>query len=252
MTTRTIDLNCDLGEIPALIEAGVDRELLSIVTSANIACGGHAGDEETMQKSVEDAITAGVAVGAHPSYPDRVNFGRVEIKLSPAEIEIHVRRQVEAIGWIAHFADGKLRHMKPHGALYHAAMERRDVAKLVAKGALAWNRDLILVGQADRPGLEVWREMGAQVRAEAFADRRYEPDGTLRSRSLAGAVLHVASEVADQAVRIACGQGVVASDGSVVPIVADTICVHGDTPGAVAHARAVRFALESAGVRCAF
>lgn len=249
MTPRTIDLNADLGELPDLIAAGIDRQLLSIVTSANIACGGHAGDEHTMRQSVRDALAAGVAIGAHPSYPDRTNFGRVEIDFSPAEIEIHVRRQVEALGWIAQFEGAHLRHVKPHGALYHAAMERPDVAQVVARGARAWSQDLILVGQAGRPGLDVWRDMGACVMREAFADRRYEPDGRLRPRSLPGAILLDASEVADQAVRIATGRGVVASDGSTLPIAADTIGVHGDSPGAVTLARHVRIALDSAGVR---
>lgn len=250
MSPRTIDLNGDLGELPDLIAAGVDRQLLSIVTSANIACGGHAGDQHTMRQSVLDALAAGVAIGAHPSYPDRPNFGRVEIDLSPVEIEIHVRRQVEALGWIAHFEHTHVHHVKPHGALYHAAMERPEVARHVARGARAWSTDLILVGQAGRPGLDVWRDMGANVMCEAFADRRYEPDGRLRPRALSGAVLYDVDEVADQAVRIATGQGVVASDGSVVPIAADTICVHGDTPGAVTLARRVRLSLEAASVRC--
>ncbi len=250
MIARTIDLNGDLGELPDLIAAGVDRQLLSIVTSANIACGGHAGDERTMRQSVRDALAAGVAIGAHPSYPDRPNFGRAEVDLSPTEIEIHVRRQVEALGWIAHFEDTHVRHVKPHGALYHAAMERPEIARLVARGAWAWSTDLILVGQAGRPGLDVWRDMGAKVMSEAFADRRYEPDGRLRQRSRSGAVLADPHEVERQAVRIATGRGVVASDGTVVPIAADTICVHGDTPGAVTLARRVRLALEAAGVRC--
>lgn len=250
MTPRTIDLNCDLGEVPDLIAAGIDRQLLSIVTSANIACGGHAGDEGTIRQSVRDALAAGVAIGAHPGYPDRANFGRMEVGLSVAEIEASVREQLVAFDEFARAEGGKVRHVKPHGALYHAAMSRPEVADAVARAAMPWSKSLILVGQAGASGLNVWSGMGFRVRGEAFADRRYEADGTLRARTREGAVFHNSSDVEAQAVRIALGQGAIASDGSVVAINAETICVHGDTPGAVKLARRVRNALEAAGVQC--
>lgn len=263
MSARTIDLNCDLGEIPALIDAGVDRELLSIVTSANIACGGHAGDEQTMRRTVRDAIAAGVAIGAHPSFPDRENFGRLEMAMSPQEIEASVREQIAVLGKIAREEGAELRHVKPHGALYHAVLKSVEMAKAIARAAGAWSPSLILVEQAkatppsdpsaEADGLhplDLWRSMGFRVAGEAFADRRYEPDGSLRARSREGAVLHDAREVAGQAVGVALGRGVLTSADTTIPLRADTICVHGDTPGAVAMARAVRTGLEAAGVRC--
>jgi 5-oxoprolinase (ATP-hydrolysing) subunit A len=235
-----IDLNCDLGEgTPG------DLALLDIVTSANIACGGHAGDERSMRETVRAAAARGVAVGAHPGYPDRARFGRFDLNMTRSQIEAAVKSQVAALDAIATEEGTHVGHIKPHGALYHAAMQRPDVARAIANAAGGF---AVLVGLAGAAGLDVWRGLGVSVAAEAFADRRYERDGSLQSRSGAGSLITDPSLAAEQAVRIARGQGVVASDGAVVAVHAQSICVHSDTPGAVEVARAVRAALERANV----
>lgn len=241
-----IDLNCDLGEEP---EAGErDDRLAAVVSSLNIACGGHAGDETTMERLVRTAGALGRAVGAHPGYPDRANFGRVEMAMSPPEVEATVREQIERLARIAAANGVAVRFVKPHGALYHAAMRKRDVAEAVGRAARGVDRSLVLVGQSGAMGLEWWRGAGLVVAAEAFADRRYEPDGTLRSRTKPGALLEDPGAAAEQAVEIAMGRGVRAEDGTRIRLEADTLCVHADTPGSVAIAGAVRKALEDAGV----
>jgi len=246
---KTIDLNCDLGELPESIRSGTDETLMRWVSSANIACGGHAGDDESMESSVRAALRHGVAVGAHPGYPDRAGFGRVAMAMTPAEIEVSVRTQVNALGAIAQRFAVPLVHVKPHGALYHAASRDLSVAEAIARAVAAWNANLVLVGLAGSPVLGAWRSLGFAVAAEAFADRLYEADGSLRSRRHADALLTEPARAAEQAARIARGDGVVARDGSVVAVEARTLCVHGDTPGAVAVARAVRERLEAEGFR---
>ncbi len=243
---RCIDLNCDLGEDPAL--RGTDLALLEVVSAASIACGGHAGDSESMRFIAEAAAASGVAIGAHPSYPDRDGFGRTEMALSAVEIQRTVTQQVAALRNIVADRGARIRHVKPHGALYHAAMTRREVADAVAAGVAAVDRQLMLVGLAGARGLVWWRDAGMRVVSEAFADRRYEPDGSLRSRTKPNSLIEEPSAAAEQAVRIAQGRGVVAADGSVVAVEAETICVHGDTPGAVVIAAAVKKALGDAGI----
>lgn len=244
MGARAIDLNCDMGE-----GAGNDAALVECVTSANIACGGHAGDEQSMRVVVREALQRGVAIGAHPGYPDRAGFGRVAIALSPREVELCVAEQVERLSAIARQEGTRVRHVKPHGALYHAAMNAREVAAAVAAGVRRVDAGLVLVGLAGARGLEWWREMGLRVAAEAFADRRYEGDGSLRGRGHADAMIEDPREAAEQASRIARGAGVVAVDGREVGVSAATICIHGDSAGAVALARAVRTRLDREGVQ---
>jgi len=241
---RTIDLNCDMGEGMAS-----DAAMLDIVTSANIACGGHFGDEASMRAAVRGAKARGVAVGAHPGYPDRAGFGRVAMEMDAHEIESMVREQVVMLDAIAREEGAKLVHVKPHGALYHAAMMEQRIAEAVARGVRGVEPGLFLVGLAGARGLEWWRAMGMRAAAEAFADRRYERDGSLRARSKPGAMIEDPASAAEQAVRIAEGQGVVAEDGTIVGVEAGTICVHGDTAGAVEIARAVREALARRGMR---
>jgi UPF0271 protein len=244
----TIDLNCDLGEIPASVRDGTDDALMSCVSSVNVACGGHAGDHATMEVTIGSALRRGVAIGAHPSHPDRAGFGRRDLGSSPQEAEAFVLGQVQALVGVASRLGAKVVHLKPHGALYHAAHRDPAIASAIARAAAIVDRGLVLVGLAGSGMLATWRAHGFRVAAEAFADRRYEPDGTLRARSQHDAVITDPAMAAQQAVRIATMQKAMTVGGSTITVAADTICVHGDTPGAVAIARAVRAALEAAGV----
>lgn len=226
-----IDLNSDMGE---LADAALERRIMEQVTSANVACGAHAGDEATMERTIRLALSAGVAVGAHPGYPDRANFGRVEMPLAAEDLERTVYEQVAALAAVAGRLGTRVVHVKPHGALYNVAAKDSGVAKSVARGVAHWSRDVVLVGLAGSAALEVWRGMGFMVAAEAFADRRYEADGSLRSRRLPGALITDPAEAGAQAVRLAAR--------------ARTLCIHGDTPGAPEIAAAVRAALHTAGI----
>src|SRR6202795_1135354 len=196
-----IDLNCDMGELPEAIADGTQEALMRSITSVNIACGGHAGDEQTMKTTVEQALRWRLAIGAHPGYADRANFGRLELKLPAKEISVSIFEQVRALAKIA--ARWRVVHVKPHGALYNQAVRNRELAEAIAEGVARWNRDVILVGLAGSPMLDVFRIAGFAVAAEAFADRRYEPDGTLRSRKFEAALIRAPAEASAQAVRIA-------------------------------------------------
>lgn len=244
-----MDLNADLGERPGA--EAEDEALMRWITSANIACGGHAGDAATMAAAVSAALRRGVQVGAHPGYPDRDHFGRLALPLSAAEIAATVAAQVRALDVVAAGLGAALVHVKPHGALYNLAARDAEAARAIAAGVASWRRDVILVGLAGSVMLEVFRNAGFRVASEAFADRRYEADGSLRSRSLAGALLDDPEAAAAQALSIATEGRVSAVGGAVVPAVADTLCIHGDTPGSLQIARAVRGTLEAAGVRVA-
>jgi len=247
VSARTIDLNCDLGEDPA--RRAHDAELLRLVTSANIACGGHAGDEQSMRDTVRVATERGVAVGAHPGYPDRARFGRVALDVPIPEIQSFVSAQIEQFTLIAVQYGTVVTHIKPHGALYHAAMASEPIARAVARAAAATAPGALLVGLAGAPAIDVWMDMGMGVLREAFADRRYEPDGSLRPRSAAGSLISSPRDAAEQAACIALGNAFPAGEYSRLTVNADTICVHSDTPDAVAIAGAVRSALVGAGVR---
>ena len=248
MSDPVIDINADLGEFIESLLNGSDFQLMRYITSANVACGGHAGDEHTMGETLIAAKKLGVAVGAHPGYPDRANFGRVEVSLLPEEIEAVVHNQIVALKKIADSLDMPLVHAKPHGALYHAATKNRKVALAIGSAVKAVNPQFLMVGQADSPALEAWHSMGLRCAAEAFADRAYEPDGTLRKRTLPGALLDDPVRAAQQAVDIAVGRKVVTTDGSELPVEANTICIHSDTPGSAAIAREVNQRLKAAGV----
>ena len=194
----SIDLNCDMGELPEAIADGTQEALLRSITSANVACGGHAGDERTMRTTIEQAMRAGVAVGAHPGYPDRENFGRLELKMSAEAVANSVYEQVRALAEVAAKCGIKLVHVKPHGALYNQAVKNRELAEAIAKGVAKYSKDLVLMGLAESLMLEVFRKAGFAVAAEAFADRRYEPDGTLRSRKFENALIRDPAEAAPQ------------------------------------------------------
>jgi UPF0271 protein len=223
-----IDLNCDMGELE---DAQHEAALMESITSANIACGGHAGDDHTMERTARLALERGIHIGAHPGYPDRANFGRVEMAMSAAEIETTVREQIERLDAIVRRLGGEIVHVKAHGALYNVAVHNETVARAIGAGIAQWNPKVAVFGLAGSRMLDWWREMGFPVVAEGFADRRYEPDGTLRSRKFPDALITDPQAAAAQAARLA-------REG-----VAQTICVHGDTPGAVEILKACRKAL---------
>jgi UPF0271 protein len=248
MSDIAMDINADLGESEESLDDGTDFELMRYISSANIACGGHAGNEQTMRQILTDARRQQVAAGAHPGYPDRANFGRVESPLSPTEIEDYVGQQIAALARIAESLDMRLMHVKPHGALYHAANTNREVALAIGRAAQAIDPGLIMVGQAGSQALEAWRSMGLRCAAEAFADRAYEPDGTLRKRTLSGALIDDPTRAGQQAIDLAVRHKVIASDGSELAVEANTICIHSDTPGSIAIAREVNQRLKEAGV----
>jgi UPF0271 protein len=262
-SVKHIDLNCDMGEVPEAIAGGTQEALMRSITSVNIACGGHAGDEQTMRTTIEQALRWKLAIGAHPGYPDRANFGRLELKMPLNEIATSVFEQVRALAEVAARCGTRVTHVKPHGALYNQAIKNRELAAAIAEGvkkavaadvAAALRRcsclseDVLLVGLAGSPMLDVFREAGFAVAAEAFADRRYEPDGTLRSRKFEDAVIRDPDEAGRQALSIVERGVVIASDGSEVPVDAQTICIHGDTPGAPEIAATVARTLREAGV----
>lgn len=233
---RTIDLNCDLGESPE--ELSRDLALLGHVSSVNIACGGHAGDEATQRAIVRAARARGVSIGAHPGYPDRVNFGRIEMGMKISDLKFQMTEQIGTLARVARSEGAAVHHLKPHGALYHAAMARAEIAEAIAEAARGLEPAPVLVGLRGSKALEAWRAMGFRVLEESFADRRYEPDGSLRARSKPGAVIESSADAAAQAVRLA---------GRADEWAACTICVHSDTPGSLAIAEAVRRGLEHAG-----
>jgi 5-oxoprolinase (ATP-hydrolysing) subunit A len=229
-----VDLNADVGEGMA------DAELLPFLTSANVACGLHAGDPNTMDETVALALTHGVAIGAHPGYADRENFGRLVVEMPAGEVERLVLYQIGALDAFVQSRGAGLTHVKPHGALYHAGDEYPDVARAIAEAVRRYRSSLILVGKAGSMLTEAGRDAGLTVAEEGFADRRYQADGTLVPRGRPGAVLTNPEEAAGQAVSIARDGIALAEDGSRVEVHADTICVHGDTAGAPAIARLIR------------
>jgi UPF0271 protein len=246
---KRIDLNCDMGEFPDAIADGTQEALMPSFTSINVACGGHAGDAQTMEATIKQALRWNLAIGAHPGYPDRANFGRLELNhLSMDAIADSIYQQVRTLAQIAGQSGVQLAHVKPHGALYNQAVHSRQLAQAIADGVMRWRRDVVLVGLAGSPMLDVFRGAGFPVAAEAFADRRYEADGTLRSRKHPDALIRDPAEASRQALAIAQQGSVTANDGSRVAITAQTICIHGDTPGAPEIAAAVAKALREAGV----
>ena len=242
MTPRTIDLNADVGE------GCDDRALMPYLTSVNVACGAHAGDERIMAATVALAQRFGVAIGAHPSYPDREHFGRRELAIADDDLAASLTAQLRTLAGVVRAAGARLVHVKPHGALYNRAARDPLLARLVAVTVAAFDPDVCLVGLAGSQSIVAGRKAGLRVAEEAFADRRYAADGTLAPRSVERAVLDDPSDAAEQAAAIVSEGHVVAATGERVRVRADTICIHGDTAGAPSIARAVRERLERAGV----
>lgn len=238
-----IDFNCDLGE-----GCGNDAAIVPLVSSASIACGGHAGDAATMRETVTLCQQHDVAIGAHPSFEDRANFGRRELTLAPVDVQASVLRQVQAMASVCEALGAQLRHVKPHGALYNLAARDRQIADAIAFATRACDPALALYALSGSCLAEAGRAMGLRVAEEAFAERRYDAGGQLAPRGTPGAVIEDLGTALAQ-VRMLLREGcVVARDGSRVRLRADTLCLHGDRPDAVAFAQALRTALESEGV----
>jgi UPF0271 protein len=243
----TVDLNADLGESYGAWSMGDDEALLDVVTSANVACGFHAGDPVTMLRTCRAAVSRGVTVGAHPSYPDLVGFGRRHLELSAEELTASVIYQLGALDACCRAVGTRLAYVKPHGALYHdvscnVALARGFILGVVEVAPLA------VLGPAHSELLVAATELGLRTAAEVFADRGYRPDGSLVPRGELGAIVHDPDAVAERVVQMVEQGTVRAVDGTVVAVAADSICLHSDTPGAVALARRVRTALHDAGV----
>jgi UPF0271 protein len=245
---RTIDLNADLGEGFGVWRLGDDDALLGVVTSANVACGFHAGDPSTMGRVCTRAAEAGVSVGAQVSYRDLAGFGRRFMDVDPADLTDDVLYQLGALDGIARVSGTRVSYLKPHGALYNAVVEHADQARAVVDAVAAYDERLPVLGLPGSALLRAAETVGLRTVREGFADRGYTSAGTLVSRREPGALLHDAAEVAERAVRMAVDGQVIAVDGTRVPMAVDSICVHGDTAGAVELARAVRAALEAAGL----
>jgi UPF0271 protein len=246
-----IDLNADVGESFGAYSMGADAALMRSITSASIAAGFHAGDPSVLRRTINLAKSHGVAIGAHPGFPDLVGFGRRELQVAPAEAEDFVLYQIAAVAGVAAAEGVKLQHVKPHGALFNMAVRDAALAAAIAKAVAAFDRSLILFGLPGSAILSAGRAAGLRVAAEIFADRAYEPDGSLTPRSRPGSVIHDADAVAARAVRMITEGVVDAVDGTMVPLDADTICVHGDTPGAGQLAAGLRARLVAAGVTVA-
>jgi len=244
-----IDLNGDVGESFGAYEIGHDAVLIPILTSVNIACGFHAGDPGVMRATVALAREHGTAVGAHPGFPDLVGFGRREMKATPREVEDFVAYQIGALAAIAAAQGVRLVHVKPHGALYNMAARDVDLADAIARAIAAVDPSLALFGLPGSQSLEAAQRHKVRAVSEAFADRAYRRDGSLVPRNEPGAVIDDEQIVVTRAVAIARERMVIAADGTRVPLDVQTICVHGDTPGAAMLASRIRKALGAAGVQ---
>jgi UPF0271 protein len=237
-----------MGESFGPYTLGLDEQVMPLITSANVACGFHAGDPQVLRRTVELAARYGVGVGAHTSFPDLVGFGRREMNATPAEVENDTIYQLGAIAGFCRAAGVPLRHIKPHGALYNMAQKDPKLAEAIVRGVAAFDRQLLVFAQPGSALEQAAQAAGLTAVSEVFADRAYTPDGALASRKLPGAVIHDPEQVAARAVRMAAQGSVVALDGTEVPLRAETICVHGDTPGAVDLIRRIRQQLEAAGI----
>ena len=243
-----VDLNSDLGESFGPYTMGCDELVLREVTSANVACGWHGGDPLVLDKTLAAAKREGVAVGAHPGFPDLLGFGRREMKASPEEVRAYVLYQLGAFAAFAGKHGLQVQHLKAHGALYNMAARDMQLAMAVAQAVKDFDPEIVLVGLAGSCLLKAGRVLGLQVASEAFADRAYEPDGSLMSRKKPGAVLTEEEMIVRRAVRMVKEGLVTAADGTDIPVQADTLCVHGDNPQAVALTHRLRAALTAEGV----
>lgn len=244
----TVDLNCDMGESFGAWSSGADEEIIALVSSANIACGFHAGDPGVMRRTVDLALEYGVAIGAHPGFPDLAGFGRRKLEMSPVEVHDMVVYQVGALAAFAAARGATLHHVKPHGALYTMAAGDERLASAIASAVRDVDPGLLLYALAGSAMVDVAREAGLTVAEEVFADRGYTARATLVPRGEQGAVIEDSRDAARQALRMVRDGTVATIDGGEARVHADTICIHGDTPGAAEHARQLRAALLDSGV----
>ena len=241
-----IDFNCDMGVSFGIYKMGFDEEVIKHITSANIACGFHAGDPQWMRHTVKLAEENGVAIGAHPSFPDMNGFGRRNMNATPDEVRNDVTYQV---GALQAFTGGKkLQHVKPHGAMYNMAVDDELLGQAICQAVLDVDPDMVLVALAESRWVKLAEDMGLRVAREIFADRALNSDGTLVSRSKPGSVIHNVDELVERSIRMVTEGKAVSIDGDLIDVQADSLCLHGDTPGAVEMAKAIRAGLQEAGV----
>ena len=243
-----VDLNADVGESFGAYTIGHDAGLMPSITSANIAAGFHGGDPSVLRATIRLARAHGVAIGAHPGFPDLAGFGRRELRVTPAEAEDFILYQIAAVGGVTAAEGAALQHVKAHGALFNMAARDRDLAGALARAVAAYDRSLLVFAPPDSEMARAALELGLRVAREAFADRAYQSDGQLLSRQHPGAMLHDLSTVVSRVVGIATRQSVTTHEGAPLHLEADTICIHSDTPGSDRLAAAVRVGLETAGV----
>lgn len=243
---KTVDLNCDMGESFGAWKIGNDAEIMDHISSANLACGFHAGDATTMRATAEMAFAKGVAVGAHPSYPDLQGFGRRAMALSPDEIFDLVLYQVSALKGICESFGGRLSHVKPHGALYNEAAKNADIAAAIARAVQKCDKSLVLFGLSGSCSIIEAEKLGLKSASEVFVDRTYQTDGSLTPRSQPNAMIDDQDQAIEQVLRIVESETVTAVDGSSVRLKADTICIHGDGINALEFAAAINKALTAA------
>jgi len=243
-----IDINCDMGESFGVYKLGRDQEVMDYISSANIACGWHAGDPMVMEQTVKLAKEKGVAVGAHPGYPDLMGFGRRRMDLTPVEIENYLIYQMGALYAFAKAYGLPLQHVKAHGSLGNVAFVDLEVSKAIARSAARFSQEVIFVALAGSVMVQAAKEVGVRFVEEIYADRVYNPDGTLQSRKIAGSVIHDPEEAARQALTMVRDGYVIAHEGTKVRVKPDTICVHGDTPSAIAILQKIREELQKASI----
>lgn len=248
---KTVDLNCDMGESFGAYQMGNDQEILSYITSANVACGFHAGDPATMRKTVRMAVEAGVAIGAHPGFADLIGFGRRNMEISPEEAYDLVVYQIGALQAFVRAEGGVMHHVKPHGALYNMAATRPALAESIALAIYKVNPELVLYGLAGSELTRAGEKIGLATAHEVFADRTYQQDGTLTPRSQPNAMITDQQQSLQQVIRMVSEGFVLTQQGVDIPIQADSICIHGDGAHALEFAQSIREALTGAGITIA-
>lgn len=245
---KVVDLNSDLGEGFGSYKMGMDEELLTLINSANVACGFHAGDPEIMDRTVELALNNGVAIGAHPSYPDLLGFGRRQMDISADQARAYVLYQLGALAAFVKAHGGKLSHIKLHGAFYNKAMEDEKLAKAIIRAVLDYDKDLIILLRSASTMAKIAEKMGAKFAQEVFADRAYNDDGSLVSRKLEGSVISDENEALERTLMMVEDEKVISIDGKKIDIPCDSICVHGDNPKAVEFVKKIKTKLLESGV----